>query len=173
MKLLKYFLLFVVSNSILTTAWGVQNLQTCFSPGGNCDQVIVGYINSAKKTIDMAIYNLSLKEIHDALAQAKQRGVKIRLVVDREQALGQTSQTPSLIQEGFQLRYGSQKGVMHNKFTLVDGTWLETGSYNYSISASNYNAENQIYLNDPEVVSHYAQDFETIWSSGLEPGAQP
>jgi phosphatidylserine/phosphatidylglycerophosphate/cardiolipin synthase-like enzyme len=158
---------FAVSALFLSNAWGVTNLQTCFSPQDNCDQVIIGYIKSAKKTIDMAIYNLSLDGIHNALSEAKKNGVKIRVLCDRGEAQTKNSQILDMISEGFDIRYGSQKGLMHNKFTVVDGTWVETGSYNYSYSATNLNAENQIYLNDNNVVSRYTSDFENVWGSGL------
>jgi phosphatidylserine/phosphatidylglycerophosphate/cardiolipin synthase-like enzyme len=115
----------------------------------------------------MAIYSLALSEIHDALIEAKAKGVVIRIVADQSQSEGQTSKVPKIIQQGFDLRFGNQKGVMHNKFTIVDGVWLETGSYNYSYSASKMNAENQIYLNDLDVLKRYQEEFNGLWTSGI------
>src|SRR5437868_3410157 len=103
---------------VLTSAWGVQNMQTCFSPSENCDKIIVDYIKSATKTIDMAIYSLALDDIHKALVEAKQKGVKIRIVADEEQASGDYSEIPEMVRKGFSIRFGSQKGSMHNKFTI-------------------------------------------------------
>lgn len=165
MRIISAFVIFT-SQFLILNAWGVQNLQTCFSPAENCDKVIVDYIKSAKKSIDMAIYSLALSEIHDALIEAKQNGIKIRIIADQSQSEGQTSKVPKIIQQGFDIRFGVQKGVMHNKFTIVDGEWLETGSYNYSYSASRMNAENQIYLNDPGVLSRFQAEFENLWSTG-------
>jgi phosphatidylserine/phosphatidylglycerophosphate/cardiolipin synthase-like enzyme len=51
---------------------------------------------------------------------------------------------------------------MHNKFTLVDGTRLETGSFNYSHQASTANQENQLYLGTPEIVARYKARFEKM-----------
>jgi hypothetical protein len=48
MRIISAFVIFATQFLILN-AWGVQNLQTCFSPAENCDQVIVEYIKSAKK----------------------------------------------------------------------------------------------------------------------------
>ncbi|WP_413291115.1 phospholipase D-like domain-containing protein [Bdellovibrio sp. HCB337] len=169
MSIMRSLLAIISVQFVLTSAWGVQNMQTCFSPGENCDKVIVDYIKSATKSIDMAIYSLALDDIHKALLEAKQKGVKIRIVADEEQASGDYSEIPEMISKGFSVRFGSQKGSMHNKFTIVDGKWVETGSYNYSYSASSLNAENQIYLNDPKAVSRFIADFENLWKTGETP----
>lgn len=169
MSILKSFLAIACIQFSFSSAGAIQNLQTCFSPRENCDDVIVDYIKTATKTVDMAIFSLALDDIHTALLQAKKKGVKIRIVADRDQALGDHSQIPEMISAGFDIRYGSQKGLMHNKFTIVDGQWVETGSYNYSYSASSLNAENQIYLNDAKVVSRYMEDFENLWKTGKTP----
>jgi phosphatidylserine/phosphatidylglycerophosphate/cardiolipin synthase-like enzyme len=55
---------------------------------------------------------------------------------------------------------------MHNKFTIVDGKMLETGSFNYANHASQANNENQIYLVQPEILERYKKRFEEIWQAG-------
>lgn len=155
----------LVSTFFVSSSFALQNLQTCFSPEENCDKVILEYIASATKTIDMAIFNLSMDELHKALTTAKESGIKIRIVCDRNQAQNEHAEIKAMIEEGFDIRFGSQKGLMHNKFTIVDGVWVETGSYNYTFTATKLNAENQIYLNDKSVVDRYKKDFEKVWNS--------
>jgi phosphatidylserine/phosphatidylglycerophosphate/cardiolipin synthase-like enzyme len=62
------------------------------------------------------------------------------------------------------VRIGRQRGVMHNKFTIVDGRMVQTGSFNYTNSGSERNEENQIYLAKPAIVERYERRFEDIWS---------
>jgi hypothetical protein len=66
-----------------------------------------------------------------------------------------------------EVRYGVQRGIMHNKFTIRDGetrdAMLETGSFNYTRPASESNNENQIYISVKNVVKAYNDRFETIW----------
>jgi phosphatidylserine/phosphatidylglycerophosphate/cardiolipin synthase-like enzyme len=71
-----------------------------------------------------------------------------------------------LIRAGVRVRFGRQRGVMHHKFTLVDGKRLETGSFNYTNHAYRANRENQIYLDDPTVVGAYVNEFERSWNAG-------
>jgi len=63
------------------------------------------------------------------------------------------------------VRYGKQKGIMHNKFVIVDGKALETGSYNFTNGAAVKNNENRVYLADATLVAKYVTRFEQIWSA--------
>jgi phosphatidylserine/phosphatidylglycerophosphate/cardiolipin synthase-like enzyme len=70
---------------------------------------------------------------------------------------------PLLIKAGAQVKYGHQRGIMHDKFMIVDGSRLETESFNYTNHASIANQENQVYLSTPEIVKAYNDRFEKIW----------
>ena len=149
-----------------TTSSSVQNLDMCFSPG-NCDLKLIGFIDSAKRTLDVAIYSITHAAIAKAIEDAKSRGVVVRMVVDRSQSTGTHSLTGSLVTAGIPLKIGNVKGIMHNKFTIVDGGMIETGSFNYTDNATRDNAENQIYIDDVNVVSNYSREFETLWQNAL------
>jgi phosphatidylserine/phosphatidylglycerophosphate/cardiolipin synthase-like enzyme len=88
----------------------------------------------------------------------------VRIVVDRKQAKGKNSSVPLLIKAGAQVRFGKQRGIMHNKFTIVDGKMVQLGSFNYTHHASKANNENQIYLANPKIVERFQKRFERIWS---------
>ena len=67
-----------------------------FSPRGNCEKNIVNRINSAKKTIEAAVYSINNDNIVAALLEAKKRGVKIRILTDKTQAKGRSSKVKYL-----------------------------------------------------------------------------
>lgn len=57
---------------------------------------------------------------------------------------------------------------MHNKFMIIDGHSIETGSFNYTQSATYRNAENVIYLrNRPDIAERYTQEFNRLWSEAV------
>ena len=56
---------------------------------------------------------------------------------------------------------------MHNKFVIIDGTALETGSFNFTNHASTVNNENQIYIRDQDTVAKYIERFEAIYQEGV------
>ncbi|MBK9034814.1 MAG: DUF1669 domain-containing protein [Myxococcales bacterium] len=61
---------------------------------------------------------------------------------------------------------------MHNKFMIVDGTDLYTGSYNLSMNAEQSTFENIVHLNAASygaVIAAYTREFERLWSTGRAP----
>jgi phosphatidylserine/phosphatidylglycerophosphate/cardiolipin synthase-like enzyme len=143
-----------------------QNLESCFSPDENCDQKLIGLITSAQSTLDVAIYNITHQGVVKAIEDAKARGVRVRAVVDRSEADSRGSLVARMSNDGFPLKFGTVQGIMHDKFTIVDGKMLELGSFNYTLAATNRNAENQLYIYDANVVSRYQQNFEQLFASG-------
>lgn len=146
----------------------VKNLETCFSPDEGCDQKLIAVINSAKKNLDVAIFSITHPEIAAAIAAAKKRGVNVRMVVDKGQSESSRSQTDELAEAKVSIKIGNSSKIMHDKFCIVDNMILETGSFNYTISATIYNTENQIYITDKNVIKRYQDNFEKLWSDGLE-----
>jgi phosphatidylserine/phosphatidylglycerophosphate/cardiolipin synthase-like enzyme len=140
--------------------------EVCFSPEGHCDLKLLKFIQSAQKSIDVAVYDINLDAlVHELLAKSK-KGVSVRLVVDKRQASEKNSLVATLIKAGGDLKYGHQRGIMHNKFVIVDGHRLETGSFNYTNHASVANNENQIYLSTPAVVERFQKRFADLWEEG-------
>jgi phosphatidylserine/phosphatidylglycerophosphate/cardiolipin synthase-like enzyme len=51
-----------------------------------------------------------------------------------------------------------------NKFLVIDGVHVQTGSFNYTKSAEERNAENVIVLwNQPAVASAYLREWDRLW----------
>ncbi|MEK7745368.1 MAG: phospholipase D-like domain-containing protein [Elusimicrobiota bacterium] len=149
-----------------------------FSPHGGTSQWLIKAIHKSKSTIDVAMFSFYHQGIADALLERKQKGVKIRLILDK----GQTRNSPVvafLKEEGFDMRItagrpgGQGMGVMHNKFGIFDGEMVETGSYNWSNNAENNNFEDTNFITDPPVISAFQGDFETIWGASEQMSPQP
>lgn len=163
------FIITVILLFLSSLAFATTEISTCFSPEYACDLKLISFMKTASKTLDVAIYSITHEDIANEIIAAKKRGVKVRVVVDLSQSQGQYSLTPTLIAAKVPLRIGEQEGIMHQKFTIVDKAALETGSFNYTNSATFKNAENQIYLNDPTTVKSYLTEFNKIWESGSLP----
>ncbi len=54
---------------------------------------------------------------------------------------------------------------MHNKFAIIDSGVVITGSYNWTISASNNNQENLLIIESKLVVDNYKNEFNKLWNS--------
>jgi phosphatidylserine/phosphatidylglycerophosphate/cardiolipin synthase-like enzyme len=57
---------------------------------------------------------------------------------------------------------------MHDKFIVVFGETVETGSFNYTAAAESKNAENVIVLHDAVGAQQYGQEWERLWGESEE-----
>jgi phosphatidylserine/phosphatidylglycerophosphate/cardiolipin synthase-like enzyme len=139
-----------------------RDLEVCFSPEEPCAIKLTKFIESAQKSLDIAIYDITLDQLaHQIILKSKK--IPVRIIADRRQAKGNHSLVPLLIKAGVNLRLGHQRGIFHNKFSIVDSINLETGSFNYTNHASTSNNENQIYLSNPTILNRYKDRFEKLW----------
>jgi phosphatidylserine/phosphatidylglycerophosphate/cardiolipin synthase-like enzyme len=139
----------------------------CFSPLGACDKKLVALIDKATKTLEVAIYSVNLPEVADAITRAKSRGVAVRMLVDSSQ-LGQAKevvQVQKLADAGVPMKRDGHSGIMHMKFVVVDDTWFQTGSFNYTNGGANLNNENMLIWSCPRNALIYKQEFERLWAT--------
>lgn len=139
----------------------------CFAPDTDCSKPLANIMSQSKATLDVAIYDLNYQPLATAIIGQSAK-VKVRVIVDKEQSKTKSSLVSMLVKAGIPVKYGKQKGIMHNKFVIVDHFYVETGSYNYTDRATLANHENQIYTNDPDVVNAYIGEFEKMWALGVD-----
>ena len=132
---------------------------------------ILRNINSAQKTIDMAIYGYSnIPAIEDALKSAISRGVKIRLVCDSdkkgENIYQNTNEFKNLIPANMSDKNSAEvQNIMHNKFYIFDDRVLITGSANLSrTDMSGFNTNSVIRVDSPEIAKAYKAEFEQMYN---------
>lgn len=149
--------------------------RTIFSPQGGIEEALVRAIDAAKTTIDIAMFSFYSRKIADALLVAKNRGVKVRLLLDKSQtSLSKLDDWFSW--HGFEIRLSLgpddeqdplyQK--MHNKFAVFDGKMVETGSFNYSPNAEKNSFENANFFDVPALAERFAVFFERLFSNGFK-----
>jgi phosphatidylserine/phosphatidylglycerophosphate/cardiolipin synthase-like enzyme len=147
-----------------------------FSPGGGADQALLRAVEAAKTSIEIAMFSFFSKPLAEALLKAKDRGVKVRVVLDQGQsALSKFDEW--FAWHGFEVKVLAGPDAhgdhffqkMHNKLGLFDGMLLETGSYNYSANAENNNFENANFFDDPLELARYAEYFARLFARGRAP----
>jgi phosphatidylserine/phosphatidylglycerophosphate/cardiolipin synthase-like enzyme len=76
----------------------------------------------------------------------------VQAVLDKSNATAKYSSATFLANMGVPTRIDYEYAIMHNKFMVIDGVTVETGSFNYTKAAEEKNAENVIILRDcPDV----------------------
>ncbi|TJY43552.1 phospholipase D family protein [Cohnella pontilimi] len=134
--------------------------------GQHPERQLVQVIDSAEKTLDIAIYSLTYPDIVDAIKQAKRRGVEVRLITDYSQSKGKTqSEALKLLgSAGIPIKINKHSGLMHLKMTIADGKIGTTGSFNYSKAASTVNDEMLIVFREEEAARSFHEQFERMWN---------
>ena len=140
------------------------SIKVGFSPKDGITQMISSEIEKAKESIDVAAYSFTSKKIALKLIDAKDRNVKVRVVLDKSQRKAKGSVAQRLIQEGVDVRFNEKYKIQHNKYMIIDQKHVECGSFNFTKSAEHYNAENAIIIqNSPEFAKVYTQNFRKLW----------
>ncbi|WP_051275936.1 phospholipase D family protein [Desulfovirgula thermocuniculi] len=128
--------------------------------------VLCELYGKANQTLDVAIYGLTHPEIVKAIVDAHKRGVKVRVITDREQAEStvQKHAISTLLLAGIPVKENTHSGLMHLKMSIIDGAIATTGSYNYTKSASEKNDEMLVVIKDPAFVKICQEEFARMWA---------
>lgn len=142
-----------------------ENAEVAFSPSGGATDLVTRVVASAQKDIYVAAYSFTSMPIAKALLHAKEAGVSIHVVVDNSQANpGSHSVAGLLASKGIPVRVDFVHAIQHDKYMIVDGKTVETGSFNYTASAESRNSENVLVLwNNPKLAEVYKADWQKLW----------
>ena len=143
-----------------------------FSRDGSVQAYIEQLLGAATSSVEAALYRLNNPSLARALEEAYQRGVRIRLVLDRNKFEEDrtTCQLLSEVSFLYRLLYGreGQGSKMHHKFALFDSSVALAGSYNWTIESEKHNYENLLILRAPEQLQQFRDEFEELWRAGTE-----
>jgi phosphatidylserine/phosphatidylglycerophosphate/cardiolipin synthase-like enzyme len=142
------------------------SVRAFYGPGEGIGSVDARLIDEARSSIDMAAYVLSDRAVVSALGRAAMRGVHVRIYLDGDQmphsqhAVSAISATPNV--ELRQKRRSSD--LMHMKSFAVDRRILRSGSANFSVSGEDYQDNDLIVIESPELARGFSENFERLWA---------
>lgn len=150
------------------------SVKSHFSAGQGIEWVVEREIDNAGKRIDVAVYTFTSRPLAQALVDAKDRGVRVRVLLDPSNASGDYSKAAYLVNNGIDVCTEKGAGLMHHKFVLIDDSILITGSFNWTASAEAENDENILLLKGfPATCRSYSREFERIWSEARPWQSEP
>jgi len=118
----------------------------CFTPGQDCEGLIVTEIMHAQKSILLQAYSFTSAPIAKALMKAKQRGVDVRAILDKSQRTEKYTGATFLKHAGIPVMIDEQVAIAHSKVFVFDQQSVLTGSFNFTKSAQERNSENLIII---------------------------
>ncbi|MCL4877561.1 MAG: hypothetical protein KJ064_12945 [Anaerolineae bacterium] len=133
--------------------------------GAAVERALIQSIDSAQNTIDGALFELNAPDTTAALVRALQRGVKVRLVVDDEHAFEDPESTiEEVIAAGAEVHNDARGALMHNKFLIIDGKELWTGSMNLTRNDIYNNNNHFMMIRSPEMAQNYQSEFDEMFT---------
>jgi len=156
-----------VAAAVIATAAGCSSTDVCFSPDGACSNVLLEEFDLAQDSIHAAVYCFTNLTVAESLAAANVRGVEVQIAIDPCDNFGLDVQE-YLEGQGVPLRvsYNPNGGIMHDKFAVIDGKVVLTGSYNWTSNADTKNDENLVRLVNSEMAVQFEDEFERLWARG-------
>ncbi|MGE0093756.1 MAG: phospholipase D family protein [Alphaproteobacteria bacterium] len=151
--------LFAILLACATTAFA-NDSEVCFTPGEDCTGIIVAVIGNAQQQILVQAYSFTSAPIAQALVAAQNRGVDVKAILDKSQRTERYSSARFLVNAGISTWIDDKVAIAHNKVMIVDDTIVITGSFNFTKSAQDRNAENLLVLHDAGLASKYKENWE-------------
>ncbi len=168
-RLLIFFLFFFAQSTF------ALNIDTYFSDPNSIiastykngpDSFIVDSIDSSEDYIYMAMYELSLKSVTNALIEAKNRGVDVKVVTDSDHI--KWKRFKDLKSSGIEIVGDGRKSIMHNKFIVIDDSVVWTGSMNLTYNGAYHNNENINKIESNNIAGCYKEEFLELFAHDNE-----
>lgn len=132
---------------------------------GTPERAIIHLIGRSRESFFGAFYDIRSPEVAAALIAARGRGVDVRLVTERDN-MG-SPEIAMIIAAGIPVVADRGRGFMHNKFAIVDGEYVWTGSYNITPRGGRTNNNNAILIRSPGLAELFREEFEEMFEHRL------
>lgn len=139
---------------------------------------IIRFIKGAKRQLDIAVQELDSWHIADAVIEARQRGVGVRLVLEGDylrvrrvaadpRKPGGTNEINRAIQNAIlrtavNVRSDYNPAIFHQKFIVRDGNAVLTGSTNFTESGTSTNLNHVVIIRNRTVADLYRREYTEI-----------
>ncbi|AFY45014.1 DUF655 domain-containing protein [Nostoc sp. PCC 7107] len=170
---------------------GASKITVQFSPASptqpwskTSNGLIGEHLNSATKSIDLALFVFSEQQLANILEQRHQQSVGIRALIDAQFSYRFYSEALDMMGVALSNKCKYEidnkpwsnpitsvgvpvlaKGdLLHHKFAVIDNQIVITGSHNWSDAANSGNDETLIVIENPTIAAHYVREFDRLYA---------
>ncbi|MCK5862898.1 MAG: hypothetical protein KAH38_10455, partial [Candidatus Hydrogenedentes bacterium] len=131
-------------------------------PGGSVAQdALIALIDSAHESVVCAFYDFELEQVAHALIARHQSGVKAAVVSDTDY-----KDRPGITlcrDAGISVVFDERSSLMHNKFCVVDGKHVWTGSTNITRNGMFENNNNAVSITSSKLAANFRSEFDEMF----------
>lgn len=127
-------------------------------------QAFLADIEAATSSVDIAVFDIDLPELGDALLAAKKRGVTVRVAYDDENLTDARVATliGNLQDAKIAVSPDGREPFMHEKIAVIDERIVWTGSWNMTINDT-YRNNNQVWrFENAQMATSYRQEIDQL-----------
>lgn len=135
-------------------------IEVFFSPNGGCTDAIVKALDQAKTSVLVQAYSFTSAPIAKAVVDAHKRGIQVKVILDKSQRTEKYSSADFLAHAGVPVSIDAKHEIAHNKVMVIDSNTVITGSFNFTKSAEEDNAENLLIIHSPELAAKYIENWK-------------
>ncbi|MBT4151420.1 DUF1669 domain-containing protein, partial [Candidatus Woesearchaeota archaeon] len=135
------------------------DIKIYFCPHQECETALVNFIDSAEEELHCALFDIGLESIQDKLLE-KSKQIDVKIVTD----------------DGYLKKFNysfvrkDRSGLMHNKFCIVDGKKISTGSMNPTNNGAHKNNNNLLLIESSTLADNYEAEFQEMWDGTYKKG---
>lgn len=151
----------IVQDSSTSSVMDSGAIQVYFCPHQDCEGNLVSFIESAQKSVSCALFDVGLESVQEVLLEKyNDPSIEVRIVTDNDYI------------EKFDHEFVREDtwGLMHNKFCIIDGVKLSTGSMNPTNNGAHKNNNNLLLIESDTLASNYLAEFNEMWQGTFKKG---
>ncbi|MCY3718425.1 MAG: phospholipase D-like domain-containing protein [Anaerolineaceae bacterium] len=132
--------------------------------GDGIDAPLAAAIDAAQVSVDIAAFELNNPLLARAILDAAARGLRLRVVTDDEHGLrASDGLIATLAAAGIPVVDDGRSALMHNKFVIIDGNSVWTGSMNLTVNGAGRHNNNLLQLRAAEALRRYQAEFDEMF----------
>ncbi|CAD8195900.1 unnamed protein product [Paramecium pentaurelia] len=131
-------------------------------------------LKRCKSTFLGCIYQLTHQTIIDILISLATKGCRVEILMDQNseefEERKQITINKLLVMSGFKINVSliESKGLMHNKYCVIDGKLTILGSANWTYQAFSNNFEHISIIKDSKTAKQFTESFKNIWDQAKQ-----
>lgn len=136
------------------------DIQLYFCPQEKCEDEFLAALESANQSLHCALFEVELESLKKLLLE-KQQKIDVKIVTDNDY----------LQQFNHSFVKADSWGLMHNKFCIIDGKKITTGSMNPTFNDAYKNNNNLFIIQSALLAQNYEDEFQEMWNAEFKKGA--
>lgn len=135
------------------------NINVFFCPSENCESALLEFLDSAEHSIHCALFDIGLTSVQEKLLE-KEKEIEVMVVTDDDY----------LKKFNHPFVKPDSHGLMHDKFCVIDGKKVSTGSMNPTGNDAHKNNNNLLLIESVLLAENYEDEFQEMWNGVFKKG---